>query len=364
MVQQVRGIVLPDGEERSYVLDGETLREDRSGTGELIGTGWILPGLVDVHTHPGTEEPGDVFSDAALREHLLAHRDAGVLLLRTPGSAARIPDWVATEPGTPRVRSAGRWLATPGRFFPGYGRDVTEDGLAAAALEENAAGDAWCKVIVDWGWDKPPVSPDALAATVTAVHAAGGRVAAHCQTTDGCRVAVEAGVDSLEHGMHLDRGLLSTMAAQGTALVPTLTAFGDMIDVIRARESSGFRDWFVRGWDGMAGTVRAAHESGVTVLAGTDSMPFGRVCREVEWLARAGLPPAVALAAASWTARSWLGLPGLTDGAPADFVLYDSDPTLDPAVLGHPSLVVLRGQVVRPGLSDDRGSTVSRLDGC
>lgn len=351
MVLRVRGIVLPDREERSFVLDGETLREEQSDTGDLIGTGWILPGLVDVHTHPGTEEPGDVFTDAALREHLIAHRDAGVLLVRTPGSAQRIPDWVATEPDLPRVRSAGRWLATPGRFFPGYGRDVTEDGLATAALEENAAGDAWCKVIVDWAWDGPPVSPDVLTATVAAVHAAGGRVAAHCQTADGCRVAVEAGVDSLEHGMHLDRGLLTSMAAQGTALVPTLTAFGDMIDVVQARGPTGFREWFVRGWDDMAVTVRAAYESGVTVLAGTDSLPFGRVCREVEWLARAGLPTTAALAAASWTARSWLGLPGLVDGAPADFVLYDSDPTLDPGVLGHPRLIVLRGRVMQPARS-------------
>ena len=59
----------------------------------------------------------------------------------------------------------------------------------------------------------------------SAVHAIGGKVSVHAQTAAGCAHAVAAGVDSLEHGMHLDPGLLDQMAAQGTVLVPTLNAF-------------------------------------------------------------------------------------------------------------------------------------------
>lgn len=347
MAQIIRGTVLPERVHRSFVLDGEFLREDRSAGGDvLVDGGWLLPGLVDVHTHPGTEKPSDTFDDAVLRRHLIEHRDAGVLLVRTPGTAARMPEWVGADPQLPRVRSAGRWLATPGRFFPGYGRDITEDELPRAALEESTAADRWCKVVVDWRYDQPPVAPEILAAAVEAVHAAGGRVAAHCQTADGCRVAVEAGVDSIEHGMHLDPGLLDQMAARGTALVPTLLAFASMIDQVRGRAPSGFRDWFVRGWDGLFETVRAAHDSGVVVLAGTDGLPFGRVATEIDWLVRAGLPAEAALGAASWRARNWLGLPGLTDGAPADLVVYDADPTGDPAVLARPRAIVLKGQII------------------
>jgi imidazolonepropionase-like amidohydrolase len=111
-------------------------------------------------------------------------------------------------------------------------------------------------------------------------------------------------------------------------------------------EPSLRRDWKLDGCLGMAPLVRAAHEAGVTVLAGTDSTPFGKVAGEVDWLIRSGLPADVALGAASWTAREWLGLPGLVDGAPADIVAYSTDPTKDPGVLAHPSWIILRGRVI------------------
>jgi imidazolonepropionase-like amidohydrolase len=338
---------MPDREERSlWISDGWIRTDPVAGAEPIVDGGWVLPGLVDVHTHPGTERPGDVFDDAVLRGHLLDHRDAGVLLVRAPGSASRIPDWVHHDPDLPRVRSAGPWLATPGRFFPGYGRDVTEEELVAAAVEEAQASGGWCKVIGDWTHDQPAVPLDVLSSVTEAVQAIGGKVAVHAQTAEGSRNAVLAGADSLEHGMHLDPALLDQMAAQGTALVPTLSAFAPMAGKLRSRDPSPARDWLRTGWDGLQPLVRAAHEAGVTVLAGTDSLPFGRVVGEIGWLIRAGLPAGAALGAASWTARSWLGLPGLVDGAPADLTVYPADPFEDPAVLWHPIRVILRGQII------------------
>jgi imidazolonepropionase-like amidohydrolase len=114
--------------------------------------------------------------------------------------------------------------------------------------------------------------------------------------------------------------------------------------------------------------VAAAAEAGVTILAGTDSRPHGRVADEIRALAAAGLTPTQALAAASWAARAYLGLgtltpgtltpgtltpgtppPGtLTPGAPADAVIYDADPRTDLSVLDHPRAIILRGHPVRP----------------
>ncbi|MFE9696676.1 amidohydrolase family protein [Streptomyces sp. NPDC006270] len=353
MIKRIRGVVLPERVERTFWIDGERLRtEPPAGAAAkqvetVVDGGWLLPGLVDVHTHPGAESPDDRFDEALLRRHLTEHRDAGVLLVRTPGTAERVPGWVDAAADLPRVRSAGRWLATPGRFFPGAGRDLGEHELADAAVEEATASSGWCKVIGDWRWDEPAVPLGVLKATVEAVHAVGGRVAVHCQTAEGSRNAVLAGADSLEHGMHLDPGLLDLMARQGTAYVPTLSAFAGSAEVWQGREPGARRSDWLLGWQGMIDNVRLAHEAGVTVLAGTDTFPCGTVATESQWLVRAGMPAEEALGAASWTARTWLGLPGLVDGAPADLVAYDRDPTAEPAALGQPKRVILRGRVVR-----------------
>jgi imidazolonepropionase-like amidohydrolase len=140
MVLHLRGTVLPGREQRSFWIEGGVLREDPVSDADTVADGgWLLPGLVDVHTHPGAERPGDPFDESVLHKHLADHAAAGVLLVRTPGAAARIPGWAHDAEGLPRVRSAGPWLATPGRFFPDWGRHVTEAELAVAAVQEAAA---------------------------------------------------------------------------------------------------------------------------------------------------------------------------------------------------------------------------------
>ncbi|ALG09509.1 hypothetical protein AOZ06_23700 [Kibdelosporangium phytohabitans] len=126
--------------------------------------------------------------------------------------------------------------------------------------------------------------------------------------------------------MHLDLNLIDRMAGQGTALVPTLTAFSGILADVRTKPPGPRRGAIRHGWDHLMPTIRAAHGAGVTVLAGTDSEVFGQVSTEVGWLVKAGLSAGAAVAAASWTARSWPGLPGLVDGAPADLVVFDGDP--------------------------------------
>jgi imidazolonepropionase-like amidohydrolase len=85
------------------------------------------------------------------------------------------------------------------------------------------------------------------------------------------------------------------------------------------------------------------------VFAGTDAgggIAHGRVADEVRALSAAGLPVVDALAAASWGARAWLGLPCIEEGAPADVVVYDTDPRTDLDTLRRPQRMILRGRVV------------------
>ena len=166
-------------------------------------------------------------------------------------------------------------------------------------------------------------------------------------STGGSAAAVAAGVDSLEHGMWLDDGLLDAMREKGITLVPTLSVFLAHLDQARTGRAGPGRDWFVNGAERHGALVVSAYEAGVQVLAGTDSMPHGRVVDEVRALAAAGLPVEAAIGAASWTARNFLRLPGLEPGGLADAVGYDADPRADLAVLEHPQWVLARGRVLR-----------------
>jgi hypothetical protein len=110
----VRGVELSSDEAIEFwIRDGVLTREPVHGAVTVVDGGWLLPGLVDAHTHPGAERPGDPLDAALLRRHGREHLSAGVKLLRVPGSADRLPSWFGTEPDQPRV--VGRSLAGPAR---------------------------------------------------------------------------------------------------------------------------------------------------------------------------------------------------------------------------------------------------------
>jgi imidazolonepropionase-like amidohydrolase len=336
---------LPSGEVVDLYADGDRWTTDPAPGADLI-EGWLLPGLVDAHTHPGAENPGDALDEDLLREDLHRHVDAGVTLIRAPGIAGDPPAWFGQDSDVPRAWHAGPWLAQHGQFFDGWGRRVEHADLPTVAAAQ-AARTGWTKIITDWGVDGEPVPLAVLRAVVDAVHAVGGRVAAHTQQAAGGLAAVAAGVDSVEHGMCLDPAVLPTMAAQGSVLTPTLSVITSGLDRVRAAKPSPRRDWYLGGAEAHGPLACAAVEAGVTVLAGTDSRPTGRITDEILVLVRAGLRPHDALAAASWSARSFLGLGGLTPDSPADAVVYPADPRTDLSLLEKPIAVILRGRRVR-----------------
>ena len=144
---------------------------------------------------------------------------------------------------------------------------------------------------------------------------------------------------------------IDSFAAQGIAIVPTLVNIGSFPAIAASAEgkyptyAAHMRDLHSRRYE----TVAAAHDAGLPIYVGTDaggSLPHGLVAREAAELVTAGLSTIEALTAACWGARSWLGRPGLDEGASADLVVYQSDPRSDIAVLAVPEHIVLRGKVV------------------
>jgi imidazolonepropionase-like amidohydrolase len=347
-VVRVRGYALPHGEYVDLYADGDRWTTDPVRGAELVAEGWLLPGLVDAHTHPGAQDVGAPMDEGLLREQLHQHVDAGVTLIRSPGLPGDPPAWFGADPDVPRAWHAGPWLAQHGTFFDGWGRRVEHSELPGVAADQ-AARTGWAKIIADWTAPDSTVPVEVLTAVVEAVHAVGGRVAVHTQHAAGGAAAVTAKVDSVEHGMWLDPELLSQMAAQGTALTPTLSAFTGALPKARLMPDGPRKEWFVGGTQAHGPLAAAAAEAGVRVLAGTDSMQHGRIIDEVRALADAGVRPHDALAAASWAARAYLGLPGLEPGGPADAVVYAEDPRWDLNQLADPTAVILRGRCVRGG---------------
>src|SRR5215472_1641249 len=344
-VLRIRGVALPDGEAVDLYADGDRWTTELVPGASLVAEGWLVPGLVDAHTHPGAEAPGKPMDESVLREDLREHAAAGVTLIRAPGLAADPPEWFGRDEDLPRAMHAGPWIAQVGQFFDGWGRRADHAELPQLAAAQ-AARTGWAKVIADWAPGDEVLPVDVLRQIVAAVHEVGGRLAVHSQHAAGGYAAVQAGVDSLEHGMCLDPALLSQMADQGTALTPTLSVISSSLAEAPNRPDGPRKDWYLGGATVHGKLAAAAAEAGVTLLAGTDSRPCGRVIDEIRALAEAGVPTHQAIGAASWSARAYLGLPGLSEGAPADAVVCDADPREDLSQLAEPRAVVLRGKVL------------------
>jgi imidazolonepropionase-like amidohydrolase len=350
-----RGPVLPDGEVRDlYVVDGAVTYE-KVASAELVAEGWIVPGLVDAHCHVGLDENGAVPEDVQERQ-ALTDRDAGALLLRDCGSAADT-SWIHERDDLPRLIRAGRHLARPRRYLRNYAHEIEPEELPRYVTQEARRGDGWVKLVGDWierdAGDLTPSWPrDSLDAAMKAAHDEGARVTAHVFGEQALPDLIGAGIDCIEHGTGLSTDLVDQMVAQGVALVPTakqLDNFPGYADAGRERFPA-YADHMMRLHASRREVIGAAYEAGVAIYAGTDAggvLPHGLIGEEVVELASYGLTPADALGAASWRARTWLGLDdNLSEGTTADFVVFDRNPLEDLTVLSQPARVVLRGAVV------------------
>ncbi len=338
-----------------WIHQGLISREPIAGARTIVTDGWIVPGLVDAHAHLALASPAGDDADEATRiqSSLELHRDRGVLAVREPGGPSRRSANFVGANELPRLVTAGQFLAPPGRYFPGLARDAAESELAVAAADEVMHSAGWIKVVGDFIGDDgrftPNYSTTALIEARDRAHALGAKLAVHVMSRAGMDVVVPAGVDSIEHGHGITVDHLKEMQRLGTVFVPTLTIVPVVQGMIDQMGVSGDQVTEARAaMEKLPALVLKAHELGVRVLAGTDAgmVPHGVVAQEIMNLNRAGLPTDVALGAGSWLSREYLGFNGLEDGAPADLVVFSSDPRQDLAVLNHPVAIVLGGRLL------------------
>ena len=356
-----------------------------------LGNRTLLPGLIDAHTHILLQ--GDAteaeYHEQILKEYpshrvaravralsiALGHGFTGLRDLETEGAGyadVGLRDAINEKviPG-PRMQVAGPALSTTGTYpilhfrpdwvFP-VGVQICDgpDGCRKAVREQLSYGTDWVKIYSNGGGlhltsdgyiDSPPNwTREEMAAVVSEAHARGHKVAAHATSDTGAKMAVEAGVDSIEHGNSIRPELAKLMAKKNIFLCPTLTV-GAYVAEPRAREG---RVIWAEMPKSSARSLHNAMEAGVKIAFGTDAggFPWTEInqAKEFSHMVRLGMSPLEAIRSATLVAADlfgWKKVGSIEPGGEDDLVAVSGDPLQDVSVLEKIDFVMKAGQVVR-----------------
>ena len=345
---------------------------------------WLIPGLMNMHVHLGLVLPGKMRaelndeSEAALALRMAANAreslQAGVTTIRLTGDRghADLDLMRAINKGQadgPRIFSAGEELtitAGHGSKLVGKTNYDGPDELVKAARTQISAGAKWLKILISGGiatdgggLANALMTPEEIHAVIDAGHRFGAKVTAHSGSPAATDIAIDAGLDCVEHGYFLDRKILKKMKEHGTWLVPTIVVtapatqpfferVGSPPWYLERRNSAGKSHWRA---------LEMAIEEGVNIALGTDQMPAEpndgttATAREAQYYVEAGMTPLQALRSATTETARMLEaedeIGSLEQGKYADIVAVDRDPTEDIKALRNILLVMKGGKVYR-----------------
>jgi imidazolonepropionase-like amidohydrolase len=375
-----------------------------------LGDATLSPGFMDAHTHLTADFSGNYnerrlqevdlnVSEQAIRATLFARAtiEAGFTTVRDLGSrfvASHEFVDVALRNSInkglivgPRMLVATKGIgSTGGHFDPTngfrdflFGREPDyTDGIAngpdeirkAVRFEVKNGADV-IKAAVSGGVlsltdevDTPQLTPAEIAALVDESHRLRKKVAVHCHGDQAAREAIEAGVDSIEHGSFMKPETLNLMKRKGTFLTPTLMATEWIMGKIdnyppalqaKARAAAAARsDMF-----------RNAVKAGIRVSFGTDAAvyPHGQNAKEFKLMVDLGMSPIDALRSATASDAELLGIAQkvgtLEKGKLADVIAMAGDPTADITATERVLFVMKEGKIIRQGQPIARGSAAS-----
>jgi imidazolonepropionase-like amidohydrolase len=352
----------------------------------------VLPGLIDAHTHIAVH-PGDpeqetlretpefraIYSTLSARKTL----EAGITTIRDVGNeGAALVDVALRDaiaqglvPG-PRILTAIQPVAATGSYqLVGYSPYIT---LPSSSFEADGETEIRKQVrrLIKLGADLIKVyiesaekkqtssdsltgtltySPEELKALVDEARRAGLKVAAHVYSDTAARLAIDAGVSSIEHGLYISGATFDLMAQKGIYYVPTLMVyelwrdgivFGQVTPEVKAKLDKTIASH--------TETFKRALRSRVKIAFGTDTFSLpGSNAKELEVMVSHGMKPIDALRSATSLSAELLGIENMTGtlepGKLADVIAVSGDPTSNIGAVGHVSFVMKEGKVYVDG---------------
>ncbi|HEY1796307.1 MAG TPA: amidohydrolase family protein [Stellaceae bacterium] len=351
----------------------------------------VLPGLIDVHDHManhrydlahrwGIDEPHStrhLRTAAVLKQTLEAGyttiRDAGGL---DAGFRRAIDEGLITGPrlilsisiispiggiGDP-VSPSGDSCCIPGDPLLPSGVVETLGDVRPVVRRMVRAGADVIKCATTGGASSRPghgpkdsaFNLDEMQALVEEAHVLDKKVICHALGGRGLEVAIEAGVDSIDHGAYLDEdeSHLARMAAKGIFFVPTLLVY----EYHRRSPQPHVKERAIDLHEHHVESIRRALEAGVKVVAGTDAGGHGHPANagELDCLVRAGMTPMQAIQAGTGWAAECVGrgadLGTVEKGKLADLIVVDGDPLADITILREAkniALVLKGGEIAK-----------------
>ena len=358
-----------------------------------LKTSTVMPGLMDMHVHLSSQHGGpqtylERFSlneaDYALRAANYAKitLDSGFTTVRNLGDGynetVALRNAISKGYATgPRIYTVAKSIATTGGHAdPSNGLshllrpDVgPKQGVVNGEAEAREAvrtryqdGADLIKITATGGvlsvaksGQNPQFMTDELEAIVETAKDYGMTVAVHAHGKVGMKRAIEAGVDSIEHGTYMDDEIRTLMKKHGTYYVPTILAGKFVADKAKI---DGFFPELVRPKAAAIGpliqnTFEKAHKAGVKIAFGTDSgvSAHGDNAQEFSLMVEAGMKPADALLSATVNSASLLGISDilgtLEEGKLADIVAVQGNPLDDISLMESVSFVMKDGVVYK-----------------
>ena len=397
LIDTVNGKVL---ENQTIIIEGDRIKAGGSNLtvpsgAEVIDLSkmTVMPGFSDSHVHITGQAGGDYYEtlfrrnvmDEAVSAHIYAKRtlDAGFTTVRSLGTGPFVDIALRNAinrgeiPG-PRILAANMYIGSTGshgdltgfspwlgdrtppemsgvadgveevrkkvRYLIKYGADVIKFGATAGVLTEEASVGA------------PQYSQEEMNAIVAEAHLHGIKVTAHAHGAEGIKMAIRAGVDSIEHGSFLDDEGIRMMKERGTYLSADI--YND--DYILAEYAKFNTPQVIIDKEKLVGRVqrenfKKAVQAGVKIAYGTDAgvYPHGwngkQFAKMVEW----GMTPMGAIQASTVSNADLFGwsdrIGSITAGKFADIVAVDGDPLQNISILEKVGFVMKGGVVYKGG---------------